>query len=75
MIIERVEIQDSRSLEDVSIDCDRLTVIVGRISAYSGKTITWERALHSTLDLAPPEYDWIDLPETSVAMPGKTPLV
>jgi predicted dehydrogenase len=49
-----------------------LTAIMGRMSAYTGKEVTWEEALNSTLDLSPPVYEFTDLPVPPVAMPGQT---
>ncbi len=52
-----------------------LTAIMGRMSAYTGKEVTWEQALNSTEDLSPPSYEFGPLPVPPVAMPGRTPLV
>ena len=53
-----------------------LAAIMGRMSAYTGRAISWEWALHaSQLDLTPPKYEFGDLSVEPVAMPGKTPLV
>ncbi len=53
-----------------------LTAIMGRMSAYTGKAVTWEKALNSTEELMPAKLDWaMSLPVGPVAMPGKTPLV
>lgn len=52
-----------------------LTAIMGRVSAYTGKALTWEQALNSQLDLSPPAYEFGPLPETAVAVPGRTPFV
>jgi predicted dehydrogenase len=49
-----------------------LLAIQGRMSAYTGKTITWEMAESSREDLTPPRYEWGPLPAPPVAMPGKT---
>ncbi|MBI5758083.1 MAG: Gfo/Idh/MocA family oxidoreductase [Planctomycetales bacterium] len=49
-----------------------MLAIMGRMSAYTGQTITWDQAFNSKEDLTPPKYDWIDLPVPPVAMPGKT---
>lgn len=49
-----------------------LTAIMGRMSAYTGKAISWEDALNSKEDLMPKDLDWnmkLDVPK--VAMPGK----
>jgi predicted dehydrogenase len=34
-----------------------LTSIMGRMATYTGKTITWEQALNSNVNLAPEDYD------------------
>lgn len=48
-----------------------LTAIMGRISAYTGKEITWEEMMNSTLKLGPEEYAWGDVNiEKSVPVPG-----
>ena len=52
-----------------------MTAIMGRMAAYTGKTVTWEQAMNSTLDLTPPSYELGPLPTPEVPMPGKTPLV
>lgn len=52
-----------------------LMAIMGRMSAYTGKTITWEQALASKENLAPPRYEWSSLPVPNVAIPGVTPFV
>ena len=35
-----------------------LTAIMGRMATYSGKTITWEQALNSPLQLVPENLNW-----------------
>jgi len=53
-----------------------LTCIMGRISAYTGRALSWDWAMKaSKLDLSPPKYEFGDLPEPAVAIPGKTQLV
>ncbi len=53
-----------------------LTAIMGRMSAYTGRALSWDWALSgSTLDLTPPHFEWKELPELEVAIPGKTALV
>jgi predicted dehydrogenase len=52
-----------------------LTAIMGRMAAYTGKVVTWEHALASTLDLVPPHFDLGPMPTPEIAMPGRTPLV
>ncbi len=49
-----------------------LMAILGRMAAYSGKTVTWEEALNSELSLAPETWEWGDLPTRPVPVPGQT---
>jgi hypothetical protein len=57
-----------------------LTAIMGRMATYSGKAITWDEAINSTLDMSPEKYDFAAKPpvtpndkgEYPVAIPGKT---
>jgi myo-inositol 2-dehydrogenase/D-chiro-inositol 1-dehydrogenase len=52
-----------------------LTAIMGRMSAYTGKAVTWEEALNSKEELVPANLAWdMSLPVPLVAMPGKTEL-
>jgi myo-inositol 2-dehydrogenase/D-chiro-inositol 1-dehydrogenase len=51
-----------------------LTCILGRMSTYTGKSLTWEEALNSKERLMPEKLDWnTELPKWIVAVPGKTP--
>lgn len=53
-----------------------MLAIMGRISAYTGQTITWEQIWKSDLDLSPRVYDWNDdVPMNAVALPGVTKFV
>jgi len=53
-----------------------LTAIMGRMSAYTGKPVTWEFALESKLDTFPQNLAWdMKLPVDPVAIPGKTKLI
>ncbi len=45
--------------------------IMGRESAYSGQSITWEQALNSTKSLSPPSYEFGPMPFPEVPIPGK----
>jgi myo-inositol 2-dehydrogenase/D-chiro-inositol 1-dehydrogenase len=49
--------------------------ILGRMVAYTGLRITWEKAINSKLSLSPPNYDWGPIEVAPVAMPGITPFV
>jgi predicted dehydrogenase len=53
-----------------------LTAIMGRMSAYTGKKVSWEAALNSQEDTMPKDLTLDMLVKVSpVAMPGKTPLL
>ncbi len=53
-----------------------MCAIMGRMSAYTGRAISWDWAMNSSqLDLSPPKYEFGDLPVAPVAVPGQTPLV
>jgi predicted dehydrogenase len=52
-----------------------LTAIMGRMSAYTGKIVTWDQALNSGESLVPAKLEWGTLPVPPVAVPGMTPLV
>ncbi len=61
-------------------ECKRLaestmTVILGRMSAYTGRALSWKWALKSKLDLSPAKYELGDLPVRPVAVPGKVQLI
>jgi predicted dehydrogenase len=46
--------------------------IMGRMSAYTGKTLTWEQAFNSKENLSPAKYEFGPLPMPPVAIPGVT---
>jgi predicted dehydrogenase len=53
-----------------------LTAIMGRMSAYTGRALSWEWVMNaSKLDLTPPHMEMKELPPLEVPVPGKTPLV
>jgi hypothetical protein len=53
-----------------------LTAIMGRMSAYTGKAVTWQKALSSQEDLFPPKLAWdAVLPEAKVPQVGKEKLI
>jgi len=49
-----------------------LISIMGRMCTYTGKELTWEQVQGSTERLGPEIYEWSDLPEPPVAIPGFT---
>jgi myo-inositol 2-dehydrogenase / D-chiro-inositol 1-dehydrogenase len=50
-----------------------MMAIMARMSAYTGKSVTWDMAWNSKEDLSPPAYDWTDMEMRPVAQPGVTP--
>jgi myo-inositol 2-dehydrogenase / D-chiro-inositol 1-dehydrogenase len=52
-----------------------LTAIMGRMSAYTGKVVTWDQALNSKEELMPANLTLGPLPTPPVAVPGQTPLI
>ncbi len=52
-----------------------MTAVMGRMAAYTGKTVTWDMMMASSLDLMPPSLEFGPMPVHAVAMPGQTPLV
>jgi predicted dehydrogenase len=49
-----------------------LTAIMGRMSAYTGKAVTWNDALNSKEDLFPKNLDWqSSMSAAAVPVPGK----
>ena len=48
-----------------------MAAIMGRISAYTGKVVTWEEAMNSDLKLGPTEYKMgpVNI-EKSIPVPG-----
>ena len=52
-----------------------LTAILGRMSAYTGKAVTWDEALNSKQNLFPERLVLGPLPTPAVAVPGQTEFV
>ena len=53
-----------------------MTSIMGRMSAYTGRALSWDWVMNaSKLDLSPAKYEFGDLPMGEVAVPGQTKLV
>jgi predicted dehydrogenase len=52
-----------------------LTAIMGRMATYTGKPVTWDKALNSKLDTFPRDMSWdMKLEVAAAPVPGKTPL-
>jgi predicted dehydrogenase len=49
-----------------------LTAIMGRMSAYSGRELTWDEVLNSNMDLSPPSYSFTTLGVPAIPVPGRT---
>jgi predicted dehydrogenase len=50
-----------------------LMAILTRMSAYTGRSLTWDEAFHSRQELSPSAYRWdAKPPESQVAIPGVT---
>ncbi len=61
--------------EGVRIAESTMTAIMGRISAYTGREVSWDWLMKkSELDLAPPAYAFTDLEVRPVSIPGVTKL-
>jgi hypothetical protein len=52
-----------------------LTAIMGRMSAYTGKLVTWEQALNSKENLVPADLAFGPMKVPPVAVPGVTELI
>jgi hypothetical protein len=52
-----------------------LTAIMCRMSAYTGKAVTWEQALNSQQDTFPKNLEFGPNPVPAVATPGVTELI
>ncbi|MCH2123440.1 MAG: Gfo/Idh/MocA family oxidoreductase [Pirellulaceae bacterium] len=48
-----------------------LMAIMGREACYTGKQITWDEMMNSTVDLSPPSYEWGDVKIPKVSIPGR----
>lgn len=52
-----------------------LWAIMGRMSAYTGKVVEWEKAMNSKLELFPAHLELGSIAVPEVAVPGRTPLI
>ncbi|MBZ5497427.1 MAG: Gfo/Idh/MocA family oxidoreductase [Acidobacteriia bacterium] len=53
-----------------------MCAVIGRMSAYTGRAISWDWAMESSkLDLSPPKYEFGPNPVDPAAVPGTTPLI
>jgi predicted dehydrogenase len=57
--------------EGVQVAHSTMTAIMGRMSAYTGKALTWEDAINSDLSIVPQEFDFSKpYPVAPVPQPG-----
>jgi predicted dehydrogenase len=69
-------IRSDEPINDGEYMCNStLMALMGRMSAYTGKEITWEQALESQEDLSPLTYAWGPIAVAPVAQPGITQFV
>ncbi len=52
-----------------------MMAIMGRMVTYTGQTLTWDQVTNSREKLGPDRYQWGDLPEPAVAVPGQNSFV
>jgi predicted dehydrogenase len=52
-----------------------LMAIMGRMSAYMGRSLTWAQAMESKLDLFPKTLAFGPMPMPEIAVPGQSPMV
>ncbi len=65
-------IRDGKPINNGHYMCNSTMIgLMGRMAAYSGKTLTWDECFNSTERLGPSEYAWTDVPEPEVVIPGK----
>ena len=50
-----------------------MLAILGREVCYTGKSITWDQAMKSEMDLSPTQYEFGPVEIPAIAQPGKTP--
>ena len=47
-----------------------MMAVMARMSAYTGKDVSWKEAMASDLRLGPEKYEWGTMPTPAVAIPG-----
>ena len=70
--LQNAIIKDIALNEAEQVAHSTLCAIMGRMSAYSGKDVTWEQALNDNEVLMPEVVEFGAHPQAPVAMPGKT---
>jgi len=65
--------RDGKPINNAKYMCNStLIAIMGRMCTYTGQELTWDKFISSTERLGPERYAWGDVPEPTVAIPGKT---
>lgn len=65
-------IRDGQPINNGHYMCNStMLAIMGRMAAYSGKTLSWDDCYNDNTRLGPDQYSWSDLPEPQVPIPGK----
>jgi predicted dehydrogenase len=65
-------IRDGRTINNGEYMCNStLMAIMGRVSAYSGQTVTRDQVLNSKLSLVPEKLEWSSHPANPIAVPGQ----
>ena len=52
-----------------------MMAIMARMSAYTGKSVTWKQAMESELDLTPEKIEWGNNAFNPIARPGETKFI
>ena len=67
-------IRQNRPINNGAYMCNStMMAIMGRMAAYSGRTLTWDECMQSSDRLGPSAYTWSDsVPDSHVAVPGKS---
>ncbi len=68
-------IRDAEPINNGDYMCNSTMIaLMGRMAAYTGKTLTWDECFNSQQRLGPEDYAWTDVPEPKIAIPGRTEL-
>lgn len=66
-------IRSGASVDNGGYMCNSTMIgIMGRMCTYTGQKITWEKICASKDRLGPEVYEWTNIPEPGVAIPGVT---
>ncbi len=70
-------IRDGKPINELEqVALSTMSAILGRMSTYTGRGLTWEQAINSKEVLMPANLDWkMSLQTPAVAIPGRTPFI